>query len=66
MEIHCLKCKSRTQTLNLIESVTKNNRPILKGTCEICGSKKCKVTKSQGGSYILSSFLPKAPGVYSN
>ena len=41
MEIYCVKCKSKTSTLNLIESVTKNNKPILRGTCEICGFKKC-------------------------
>ena len=62
MEIHCLKCKSKTQTLNLIESVTKNNRPILKGTCEICDSSKCTfISKSKLGGDIVSSVISKIP-----
>ena len=55
MEIYCVKCKSKTSTLNLIESVTKNNKPLLRGTCEICGSKKCKFTKSKVGGVICDS-----------
>ena len=61
MEIYCLKCKSKTQTLNLIESVTKNNKPILKGTCEICRSKKNKFIKLKVGGDIVSSLISKIP-----
>ena len=61
MEIYCVKCKSKTPTLDLIESVTKNNRSILKGTCEICGSKKCTFIKSKVGGDIVSSLISKIP-----
>ena len=61
MEIYCLKCKIKTPTLNLIESITKNNKPILKGTCEICDSKKCKFIKSKVGGDIVSSLISKIP-----
>ncbi|GBN36903.1 hypothetical protein AVEN_32697-1 [Araneus ventricosus] len=38
--LYCVKCKSHTKTKDMIQTVTKNNRPILKGICIICGSKK--------------------------
>ena len=62
MDIYCMKCKRKTQTLNLIESVTKNNRPILKGTCEICKTKKNQfISKSKSGGDIVSSVISKIP-----
>ncbi|GBM60239.1 hypothetical protein AVEN_273541-1 [Araneus ventricosus] len=38
--IYCVKCKKETETKDMKETVTKNNRPILKGICVQCGSKK--------------------------
>ena len=62
MDIHCLKCKKKTPTLNLIESITKNNRPIIKETCEICGFKKNQfIHKSKTGGDIVSSLISKIP-----
>ena len=62
MNIYCVKCKKKTPTLNLIESVTKNNRPILKGTCDICGTKRNQFTsKSKSGGDIVSSIISKIP-----
>src|ERR1051325_9825670 len=62
MDIYCIKCKKKTPTLNLIESVTKNNRPILKGTCEICQIKKNRfISKSKSGGDIVSSVISKIP-----
>ena len=62
MDIYCVKCKKETPTLNLIESITKNNKSILKGTCEICGSKKNRfINKSKVGGDIVSSIISKIP-----
>lgn len=62
MDIYCLKCKKKTPTLNLLESSTKNNRPILKGLCEICGSKKNKfIPLIKTGGDIVSSIISKIP-----
>ena len=62
MEIYCIKCKKKTLTLDLTESVNKNNRPILKGICEICGSKKNQfASKSKVGGDIVSSVISKIP-----
>ena len=40
MQIYCLKCKVKTETTNVTESKTKNNRYITKGVCSLCGRNK--------------------------
>jgi len=40
MQIYCLKCKVKTDTTNVTESKTKNNRYITKGVCSLCGRNK--------------------------
>ena len=62
MDIYCLKCKRKTTTLNLIKSIIKNNRSILKGTCEICGTKKNQfISTSKSGGDFVSSVISKIP-----
>lgn len=62
MNIYCLKCKKKTPSLNLIQSFTKNNRAILKGTCEICGTKQNQfISKTKLGGDIVSSIISKIP-----
>ena len=38
--MYCLKCKRDTGTSNVERVVTKNNRNMLRGRCDVCGSKK--------------------------
>ena len=62
MEIYCFKCKSKTPTLNITESLTLNNRAILKGQCEVCNTKKSQfISKSKTGGDIVSSVISKIP-----
>src|SRR5277367_4455998 len=49
----CVKCKRNTDSINAVQSTTKNNRPILKSNCGICGSKK-------------SQFLSIGKGIFNN
>ena len=49
----CVKCKRNTESINAVKSITKNNRPILKSNCVICGSKK-------------SQFLKVGKGIFNN
>ena len=42
MDIYCVKCKARTPTKNVTETTTKKGQPMLKGTCEVCGTRKGK------------------------
>lgn len=38
--MYCFKCKTKTETNNLSEEMTKNNRKRLKGVCKVCGRLK--------------------------
>src|SRR5271154_5101455 len=45
MNIYCIKCKNKTNTLNIERSTDNKNRNIIKGICEICNSKKSQYEK---------------------
>jgi hypothetical protein len=70
-EIYCLKCKKRTNTVDLINVLTKNNRKMLKGKCAVCGTIKNKFivntasTLKGGGTIVtganLNSMINKLP-----
>lgn len=51
MELYCLKCKKKTDTLNLSKTTSKNGRNVIKGECAIC-----KMTKNQ---FISSRLNPE-------
>lgn len=46
MEIYCVKCRKKTETENLSENLTKNNRKQIKGKCKICGTNKSQFVKN--------------------
>lgn len=48
MEIFCLKCKKKTDTINLTKNITKNNRNQIKGQCKICNTNKCQFIDKDG------------------
>ena len=39
IEAYCVKCKAKKEMQNPVEGVTKNGKPIMKGTCPDCGGK---------------------------
>lgn len=45
MELYCVKCKKKTDTMNTQISTTKNNKKIINGKCKICGINKTSFTK---------------------
>lgn len=45
---YCLICKKKTGTLKVENSVTSNGRPVMKGECEKCGSRKSSFLKLTG------------------
>ena len=74
MQIFCCKCKLKTDTTDIVTVKTKNGRLMLKGTCSICGSKKCSFTqdkvltaslltspKKEGGKLDLHALIGKLP-----
>ena len=58
--MYCLKCKKDTKDLNVKAFMTKNNRYMLKSTCNICKGKKSKFVskKANNGTRVsLKSFF---------
>lgn len=41
MKIYCLRCKQKTDTVNLVETKTLNNKKMMKGQCKTCKTNKC-------------------------
>ena len=61
--MYCLKCKRNTKDLNVKAFMTKNNRYMLKSTCNICKGKKSKFISKKEilGSGFLSQLFSKIP-----
>ncbi|GFY22231.1 uncharacterized protein TNCV_3298741 [Trichonephila clavipes] len=47
-KIYCLKCKTHTDSKNVEHDTSKNGRPMMKGMCLDCGSKKCRFLPLMG------------------
>ena len=61
--MYCLKCKKDTKDLNVKAFMTKNNRYMLKSTCNVCKGKKSKFVSKKEimGSGFLSNLFSKIP-----
>ena len=59
--MYSLKCKKYTKDLNLKTFISKNNRYMLKSTCNICKGKKSKFISKKEilGSGFLSNLFSK-------
>ena len=44
--IYCLKCKTKTDKLEIKQIKSKNNRLMLQGKCALCGSNKSSFIKN--------------------
>jgi hypothetical protein len=53
----CLKCQRNTDSINDVRTTTKNNKPILKSNCAICGSKKSQFLKHASGKELFNNAL---------
>lgn len=47
MQAYCMKCKTQVEVKDPVETVTKNGRPMVKGTCPTCGTKVNKFLPSK-------------------
>ena len=55
--LYCVKCRSRTETRDIQNVVSKNNRPMLRGVCVVCGTTKTQFVKGtplNGGDLVSS------------
>ena len=58
--MYCLKCKKDTKDLNVKAFSSKNNRYMLKSTCNICKRKSKFISKKEIlGSGFLSNLFSK-------
>ena len=54
--MYCVKCKSKTETVDVQNVVSKNNRPMLRGKCAACGCTKTEFIKMTKGGDLVSSL----------
>ena len=61
--MYCLKFKKDTEDVNIKAFMSKNNRYMLKSTCNICKTKKSKFVSKKEilGSGFLSQLFSKIP-----
>ena len=61
MESYCLKCKKKTENINLQISSTSNGKIMILSKCAICGEKKSRFIKKQEAKGLLSKLGNKVP-----
>ena len=54
--MYCVKCKRKTDTLNLQHVMSKNNKNMQCGICSVCGSIKNKFVSSTTGGDLVNSI----------
>ena len=55
---YCVKCKTKTTSLNELQLITRNNRNMRKGECSVCGRNK---TSFIGSGFSFNSFVNNLP-----
>lgn len=43
MEAYCVKCKAKREMREAEKKVMKNGRPMMQGTCPVCGTKLTRI-----------------------
>ena len=59
--MYCVKCKRATGTNNIERVVTKNNRNLLRGKCDVCGSTKTQFIKADVGKGVVNKLINNLP-----
>jgi len=58
--MYCVKCRKQTETKDMQNSVSKNERPMIRGVCTVCGTTKTQFVKGvlskhvEGGDLVSS------------
>ena len=47
MEAYCVKCKAKREMRGAEKKVMKNGRPMMQGTCPVCGTKLTRILGSK-------------------
>ena len=56
MEMYCLKCEAKTETIDVQNITSKNGRSMLKGICSVCRRYKTQFVKAERGGDLVSSL----------
>ena len=62
--MYCLKCRRKTDSANIVQTMTKNKRMLIKATCTVCNSKKSSFSKQQNsieGKGFINGIIEKLP-----
>jgi Domain of unknown function (DUF5679)/Phospholipase A2-like domain len=54
--MYCVKCKRKTETVDVQNVISKNNRSMLRGKCTVCGCAKTQFIKLTTGGDLVSSL----------
>ena len=61
--IQCLKCKTKTDTLEIKQIKSKNNRLMLQGKCALCGTNKSSFSSCSGAG-LADKIIDKMPEMH--
>jgi hypothetical protein len=61
--MYCVKCKNHTETKNVQSVITKNGRPMLRGTCGVCGKIKTQFVKATQGGDLVGTLNSVTSGI---
>ena len=59
--IYCVKCRRKTDTRNLQETMTSNGRRRKTGICTVCGSKKSQFIAASTGAGFMNKLINRLP-----
>ena len=54
--IYCVKCRTKTDSADVHNVVSRNGRSMLRGKCAICGTTKTQFVKANSGGDLVSSL----------
>jgi len=60
--MYCVKCKRKTESINIVEIIAKNNRKMLKSVCSVCSGKKSSFIANVARGSGLGDTIIKAIG----
>jgi hypothetical protein len=55
--MYCVRCKLKTESNNIIQTITANNRKMLTSICSVCGSKKSSFVKNDSTGAGIGDIL---------
>ena len=62
--IQCLKCKTKTDTFEIKQIKSKNNRLMLQGKCVLCGTTKSRFISAKEGKGLADKLINKMPEMH--